>query len=252
MRLVRLTLAGLALPGRRTSGAHSSLAEANMGIEEVQYARRVRPELIRRLYTLDAKGIVDEQLIDEVGYALYARCHSIRQATRAFFGKAMCPRCRSDVLRASADYRQWSPEEPLVCACGWETTWGAYHKTYQRKQLFGGNAYRMFRAFIDRWPQARTPRDKMLAIDWLIHACHLDAQHPQHARPAACNVIEGTMSELIPFLDELAYGPASTEGLAEQRRAWAELPQLARWRRWKAADLERSGMAPGETDGTSA
>ncbi|MBI5289694.1 MAG: hypothetical protein HY873_12045, partial [Chloroflexi bacterium] len=48
------------------------------GADEIQWARRVKPEVIRRLYTRDAKGIVDEELIDEVGYAMYARCHSIR------------------------------------------------------------------------------------------------------------------------------------------------------------------------------
>jgi hypothetical protein len=205
------------------------------GADEIQWARRVKPEVIRRLYTLDTKGVVDEDLIDEVGYAMYARCHSIRIATRAHAGKAMCPRCRADVLRKDPDWKTWKKDEPLVCGCGWATTWGEYHKTYQGKQLYGGNAYPMFRAFIDRWPQARTPRDRMLAIDWLIHACHEDALK-RFARPAACNLIEGRMSEMIPFLDELAYGPRSTPGIAEQRREWGEKPQLQRWRAWKAGE----------------
>ncbi|MEX2225792.1 MAG: hypothetical protein WEB52_05000 [Dehalococcoidia bacterium] len=41
------------------------------GADEIKWARRVRPETIRRLYTLDAKGIVDDELIDEVGYAFF-------------------------------------------------------------------------------------------------------------------------------------------------------------------------------------
>jgi hypothetical protein len=183
------------------------------GADELRYARRVRPDKIRRLYTLDAKGIVDDELIDEVGYAMFARCQSIRVATRAHAGKATCPRCRSRI-----DH-QWDKAAALRCACGWETTWGEYLKSYQGKQLHGGQAYPIFRSFIDRWPEARTPRDKMLAIDALIHACHGEWQGGP-GRPAACNLIEGSMSELIPFLDELAYGPQSSEGIAEARAEW--------------------------------
>jgi hypothetical protein len=198
------------------------------GADEIQWARRVKPEKIRRLYTLDSKGILDDELIDEVGYAMYARCHSIRQATRAHAGKAMCPRCRADVLRSSADWKTWTKDEPLVCGCGWSTTWGAYSKSYQHKQLYGGQAYPMFRAFIDRWPAARTSRDKLLAIDWLIHACHGEWQGGM-GRPAACNLIEGTATELVRFLNELAYGEQSTEEIVETRTRWDQGVEGAPW-----------------------
>jgi hypothetical protein len=45
---------------------------------ELRWARRVQQDLIRRLYALDAKGIEDEELVNEAGYAMYARCESIR------------------------------------------------------------------------------------------------------------------------------------------------------------------------------
>jgi hypothetical protein len=208
------------------------------GASELRWARRVKPEKIRRLYALDAKGVVDEDLIDDVGYAMLARCESIRAATRAVFGKATCPRCKAPVMRRDPDWNTWRKDEPLVCDCGWATTWGAYQRSYRRKQLVGGKAYPAFRAFIDRWPACRTPRDKMLAIDWLIHVCHVDAKHGW-ARPAACQVIEGTMGEMIPFLDALAYGPQSTSGVADEARAWAMQPQLNAWRAWKRGESDR-------------
>jgi hypothetical protein len=93
----------------------------------------------------------------------------------------------------------------------------------------------VFKAFINRWPLARTARDKLLEIDGLIHACHEDAKK-RWARPAACNLIEGRITELIPFLDELSYSPRSTPGVDEQRRAWDERPQLQAWRRWKLGE----------------
>jgi len=207
------------------------------GADEIRWARRVPQETIRRLYTLDAKGILDEQLVDEVGYAFYARCLHIQTVTRAHFGRATCPRCRSEIARASQDWRRWRKDEPMTCACGWQTTWGEYQRSYKGKQLVGGNAYPVFKAFLNRWPLARTPRDKLLEIDGLIHACHEDAKK-RWARPAACNLIEGRMTEMIAFLDELAYGPQSTAGLEERRREWIEKPQLRAWRSWRAG---RSG-----------
>ena len=198
------------------------------GADEIRWARRVKPERIRRLYTLDAKGIVDEELIDDVGYAMYARCLSIRIATRAHAGRAECPRCREIVARADPDWKTWTKEEPLVCRCGWETTWGAYHKSYQGKQLHGGQAYPMFRDFIDRWPAARQPRDKMLAIDALIHACHGQFRSGM-GRPAASNLIEGSMRENLALLNELAYGDASTPGVREVRERWKADYEAATW-----------------------
>lgn len=55
-----------------------------------KWARRVQQDLIRRLYASDAKGVQDEELVNEAGYAIYARCESIRIATEAHFGRATC------------------------------------------------------------------------------------------------------------------------------------------------------------------
>lgn len=205
------------------------------GADELRWARRVKPDPIRRLYTLDAKGIVDDQLIDEVGYAFLARCESIRTCTRAVYGRGTCPRCQNIIPRADTDWKTWRKDEAMACGCGWATTWGEYQATYRRKQLVGGNAYPAFRAFIDDWPRVRLARDKMMLIDRLLHACHVDALE-RWARPAACNLLEGRMSELIPFLDELAYGPQSSPGVREQRRTWDKRPQLQAWRRWKRGE----------------
>jgi hypothetical protein len=184
---------------------------------ELKWARRVRQEDIRRLYHLDARGIIDQDLINDVGYGLHARCESIRIATEAHFGRVTCRSCGAVVERT-----EWNKAELLTCACGWRKTWGDYLASYQRKQLVGGAAYPAFIEYLERWPGARAPRDKLLEIDRLVHACHV-ATHRPWARPAAVNLIEGTASELARFLDELAYGPSSTPGLGETRDAWQRL-----------------------------
>src|SRR5215471_6451592 len=53
----------------------SAMAEAPV----VVWPRRVSRRVIRQLYELDAKGIVEAELIDEVGFGLLARCKEHRQ-----------------------------------------------------------------------------------------------------------------------------------------------------------------------------
>jgi hypothetical protein len=96
------------------------------------WAPRLAPGKIKRLYELDAKGIRDETLIDEIGWALKARCESFIQAVRATRGEAICPACWAIVPH------QIISNEMLICsACGWQATWKAYFSTIQHKQLSG-------------------------------------------------------------------------------------------------------------------
>ena len=93
-------------------------AGSNLSLHGVDWASRVNPILIRRLYQTDAHGIVDEELIDAVGFALYARCQSTLQATEAHAGRIICPECGSLVGR---DGVPWLKGAILDCAsCGWQ------------------------------------------------------------------------------------------------------------------------------------
>ncbi len=145
-------------------------AGSNASLLGVHWASRVNPVLIRRLYQTDARGIVDEELIDAVGFALYARCQSVLQATEAHAGRIICPECGSRVER---DGVPWLKGAILDCAsCGWHAPWEEYFKTYQHKHLVGGGAVGFHEEFVDRFRSATSPQEKMLAIDRLIHAYH--------------------------------------------------------------------------------
>ena len=48
-----------------------------MGADEIEWARRVPKSKIRRLYESDASGLLDEDLLEEVGSLLLQRCKSI-------------------------------------------------------------------------------------------------------------------------------------------------------------------------------
>ncbi|MEA3408350.1 MAG: hypothetical protein U9R48_09785 [Chloroflexota bacterium] len=180
------------------------------------WAPRVKQRDVRRLYATDAKGIYDEELIDEVGYGLLARCQSFIQANEAREGCVRCPRCSATVTHAGGK------EEVLRCDCGWELIWGEYFETIQHAQLSGaGPVLKQFRAFIKAFPATRTPQEKMLAIDRLIHGFHYFLKTNQPTRPVAVNLIEGRLRQVVAFLDELTYGKKSSPGTRETYAEWS-------------------------------
>ncbi|MGD2174058.1 MAG: hypothetical protein PVJ27_01545 [Candidatus Brocadiaceae bacterium] len=197
--------------------------------ERIHWAPRVQRHKIRRLYATDAQGIVDEELIDEVAFAFLARCESILEATEAHQGRVRCRGCGRIVQR-----RNWDKEELIQCGeCGWEVTWGDYLHSYQHRQLHGGGAVPVFEGYVRRMSSARTPRQRMMLIDWLIHQCHMGGEGP--TRPVAQNLIAGRMHELVRFLDELAYGPGSSPGARQVRDGWRRRTREA-FQRWGSGD----------------
>jgi hypothetical protein len=130
------------------------------GLDEIRWAPRVNPSLIRRLYETDALGIVDDDLIDKIGFALYARCQSILEVTEAHEQRRVkCPRCRRIVIRSGGPSEK---DTLIVCdSCAWSMRWRDYLKTYQDKRLHGGGAVALFSA---------SPGPE---ICWTVHWEHL-------------------------------------------------------------------------------
>jgi len=187
------------------------------------WAPRVTQREIRRLYETDAKGVHDEELIDEAGYGLLARCLSSIDAAEAVRGKARCPQCSGIVTHMGRR------EELLRCKCGWELTWGDYFKTMQHMQLLGAEPVLIeFRSFVQAFPAARTPQEKTILIDQLIHQFHWYCKTNAPTRPVAVNLIEGRLSEVVAFLDSLSRGDRSTAGVAENYAQWDRLIEVNR------------------------
>jgi hypothetical protein len=190
------------------------------------WAPRIRKEKIARLYRLDARGIVDEALIDEIGIGILARAESILEATAASRGNALCVECRALVTHACRN------DQDLLCErCGWTCTWASYKRTYQKKQLHAGGIEDFLREFIRTYPRARTPGEKMVIIDTMIHRYHWEHTKDGVTRPGACNLIEGRLHDIVVFLDELSHGERSTPGTRHTQQAWREKAAEAR-RRW--------------------
>jgi hypothetical protein len=183
---------------------------------EIIWAPRVPQSLIHRLYEMDALGIQDEELIDEVGWRLLARCQSFVSAVEAARGKVLCPACNQEINH------EGKPDELLHCQrCGWETTWKAFFKTFQHKQLSGADpVLQLFRIYIRGYPCAASYQQKMLLVDRLIHGFHIYLGEP--TRTTAVNLIEGRYHEVVNFLDRLSYGQDSTVGIQSVYKDWRQ------------------------------
>jgi hypothetical protein len=171
--------------------------------QKIKWAPRVERRKIARLYEKLALGIFDDELIDDVGCSFYARCQSIIDVTEAQnYGRVRCQNC-GEIIQACTH----EDTEQLTCKnCEWTVTWGEFFKSYHRKQLTGGQGYRFFTEFVEQYPRRTSSRDKVLLIDKIIHECHSEIGNVG-GRPIACNLIEGKMSYLIRFLNNLPLAP---------------------------------------------
>jgi hypothetical protein len=212
------------------------------GRSEIQWSPRVPKWKIRRLYELDAQGILDEELLDDVGFTLLLRCRDIVTIDEARRGKVRCPRCAKqkkrtiiDRIYVAGDVR----DEVITCSeCGWQITWGEYALSFKRKQLNSGGALTAFKRYIREFRAAQRPQQKMLAVDRLIHEFHysLRAQPDLPCRPVGVNLIQGKLGDVVQFLDELTYGQETTDGLEENRAAWLEEMTKIPWTDFVSSD----------------
>lgn len=180
------------------------------------WAPRVKPYLIVRLYESDAAGLRDDALLDQVGWALLARCQSFLQAMEAASGRVTCPTCGTTIphtLQAGA----W-----LRCpGCGWECALRDYLDTIRNQQLNGGpEVVALFSDYTQKFPLAHDPAQKMLLVDQLIHGFHHYLTSGRTRRPVAVNLLAGDLGFVTDVLDRLSYGTASTPGLAETYHGW--------------------------------
>ncbi|MDP6041453.1 MAG: hypothetical protein QGG64_23095, partial [Candidatus Latescibacteria bacterium] len=175
------------------------------------WAPRVAKRKIKQLYDDDARGMHDEELIEDVGYSLLSRCDSFIVANEARDGSVRCPCCEASVSHKSGE------DEILKCQnCDWRLSWAAYFKTIQHKQLSGGeDVMEPFRDFIRAFPRARTLREKMIHIDQLIHGFHGYIKKMDVRRPVAVNLIEGRLKDVVLFLEQLSSTTYQTPGLSE-------------------------------------
>jgi hypothetical protein len=189
-----------------------------------EWAPKVAHQPIQRLYHSDARGLLDEELLSDVGYTLYSRCLSIVMVTNR---EVACPRCQH-IFPTGWHWDGRHEQMRIRCPqCNaWEITGAQYRNSFERDNLAAMMALAVFQTYVERWPLTSKPSERLLLIDRLIHAFHwgLKQQDIPH-RSTANNLLEGSHDAVIAFLDRLSYGDASTPELQATYVTWHEHAQ---------------------------
>lgn len=170
-------------------------------ISETEYKKnciwcpKVSRNDLMRLYTKEAQGMLDEELLEEIGLTMYVRCKVSKEIYNLMEqGKIKCMECGS-ILSGSGE---------LVCGCGRKYTCHAYRKAYRENNMPRGAASAIFDQFTADWENAAAPQEKMRLIDNLIHEFHVSEISGMKGRPVGVNLIQGTKPQIVKLICELA------------------------------------------------
>lgn len=151
---------------------------------------------LNRLYMLDAKGIQDEVLADEIGLTLYLRCKYGKEDMERMERKVIrCHGCGNEI-GGKTDFRQ--------CSCGLQYSYREYRRSYRRDNMPTGSAEKIFELFMQNWSTAKNYNEKIVLIDTLLHEFHLSLISGTTHRPVAMNFIDGTRDRVENIINNLA------------------------------------------------
>ena len=151
-------------------------------------------------------------------------------------GELCCPVCRAR-LRFLPDAAE---NDTLTCkTSGFTLTRAAYHASYRHRDLWQGKAGGYFEAYYRDYPTLRTPGERLIAIDTLIHSFHIDAKSGLPNRAAGNNLIEGSLSDVVRFLDGLS-------GVQPENDAWFRKTADVMWRRRTGGSCESGAARAGK------
>jgi hypothetical protein len=181
----------------------------------IRWAPRLRTDHLIALYESNASGVIDPDLVDEVGWRLWERLCDVIRVTN---GKVRCPVCQTEFqVRVPRE----EPDTIKTCpGCGWRVTPREWHKSWEHQGL-NGNCEE-FEHFVRSYPAAATASQRMVLIDAAVHALHVSVRDDLPGNFAARNFLEGSRPKIVALLGELADGPGSA--IAEGAR-----------QRWEAA-----------------
>lgn len=197
-----------------------------MKMEKISWSPKIPQAKVWQLYQNDARGTIDEILIEDVGLSLLQRCRSIWLVTRR---EMECPRC--EAVFSLCEPGSWKMLPGVqTCptpGCGWETTAEQWHNSWKHRELLGTAAIEAVETYLHDYPLARTVQERMVCIDRLIHSFHISLRTDKATRSFANNLIEGSHEQVLEFLDRLASKPGGVD--KEQWRT--EVDHMLRRRR---------------------
>lgn len=156
------------------------------------------PTQLRKLYRSSANGMLDHDLLEEVGIQLYVRCRQgIEEYGLIRSGKLRCHHCGSILPKE---------EGLMICQCGYQYTFREYNNSFNNHRMPGGSALHIFSEFVEKWPGAHTDSSKMNLIDWMIHQCHINMYSGLKLRSVLKNLIDAPKKTAEKLILDLAYG----------------------------------------------
>ncbi|HVE76613.1 MAG TPA: hypothetical protein VND22_07600 [Actinomycetota bacterium] len=162
---------------------------------KIRWGARLPMPKLKKLYEADAAGIQDIELCDEVGSYLYSRCRTFALVKNT---EVECPSCGTVVAVAKDEVSHCSNSD-----CDWYTDFHNYWKSIQNHYAWFGRGLGAFLGFYERYPAARTYRQKIVLIDQLIHSFHMD-EAGQPVKSVASKLLEGNKNDVVRFLDDLS------------------------------------------------
>lgn len=180
-------------------------------LNQFKWCKKVSRSDLLRLYQGEAKGLLDEELLDDVGVTFYLRCKQA-QEVRDYMdkGQIVCHHCGAvltggrvspsgSVLMKNADNYK-----PINCDCGYSYTYREYRRSCNSSNMPGGRASPVFDSFVRKWPACKDAKAKMLLIDWLVHECHVTLMSGEKGRSVCVNLIEGTLKQISDLIMKIA------------------------------------------------
>lgn len=163
-----------------------------------KWCKKISRSDLLRLYQSEAKRLIDEELLDKVGFTFYTRCKQSKDTLPLLNqGQIICHHCGS-VLKASGY------DSVTNCECGYCYTYREYRRSFNTNNMPAHRAQPLFDTFIDKWPTCKDTNEKMILIDWLIHECHVTFMSGERGRSVCVNLIDGTTAQLRDLLEMLA------------------------------------------------
>lgn len=172
-----------------------------MRFNKFKWSTKLSRKKLQKLYDNDVKGLCDDELIDDVGITLYARCAQGRDEQLLMeSGRLKCHNCQT-ILRASRTLMQ--------CQCGSQYFFRDYMRSFRKENMPSGAATSIFNAFIDNWEKAKGYAEKMRLIDGLVHEFHINLNSGVKGRFVGINLLDGTKKQIQEFILGLAYSDSA-------------------------------------------
>lgn len=182
-------------------------------LNQFKWCKKVSRSDIYRLYQGESKGMLDEELLDDIGLTFYMRCKQAKEVRECMDkGQIICHHCGAVLTggrvstTGSILTKNVDNYKPISCDCGYLYTYREYRRSCNSVNMPGGRATPIFQHFLQEWPLCRDAKDKFFLIDWLVHECHVTLMSGKKGRSVCVNLIEGSLSQVTKLILQLAYG----------------------------------------------